>query len=550
MAEKSTMENQEKQIISRKRVADHGEVLTARREVNAMLDLVKPETERIESRFLEPACGTGNFLIVILERKLAVIGRKLSRLENSLSEDEKRPGWKVRFYEPDSLQVLSSIYGIDILSDSIRTARTRLLSHFLESYRRITGQGPSRELTARARFILRKNILRGDAIHTRDQVTIRSVPGLDQIIFTEWSRTGNDLSGREFRFDSLSEKMKFDVIIGNPPYQLNVGNTGGNRSKAKSIYHLFMQSAMDLSPSYVVMITPSRWMTKTNEGIPKKWVDQMLASDQFRIIHDFEDAGECFPGVTIMGGVNYFLWEKGYNGPCQYVYHKGDRVFSRVSPLNKLNCGIVVRDPMACRIIDKIAKVEPEYYTDPERNFSHLVSTKDFYTTKTALTSSWAAFETKPTAQCCIKYYCNQANHKTPFGWIREDQIPKHRQTIRLHKVLIPAANGSRDSVLGKPFYAEPGSVCSQTYLVIGYDPEHPFTDQDQCVNVISYVKTRFFRYLVSIKKKTQNGPRGVYQFVPMQDFSKPWTDEELFRKYGLTADETAFIKSRIRAMD
>ena len=397
---------------------------------------------------------------------------------------------------------------------------------------------------------MRKNILRGDAVHTRDQVTIRDVPGLDQIIFTEWQRIGNDFKRREFRFDSRFETMKFDVIIGNPPYQLNVGNAGGNRSKAKSIYHLFMQSAINLSPSYVVMITPSRWMTKTNEGIPKKWVDRMLASNQFRIIHDFEDAGACFPGVSIMGGVNYFLWEKGYHGPCQYFYHKGGQVFSRVSLLDNLNCGIVVRDPIACRIIEKIAQVEKGYYLDPERNFSHLVSTKDFYTTKTALTSSWSKFETTPSAQCPVKYYCNQANHKTPFGWIREDQIPKHRQTIRLHKVLIPAANGSRDFVLGKPFYADPGSVCSQTYLVIGYDPEHPFTDQDQCWNVISYIKTRFFRYLVSIKKKTQNGPRGVYQFVPMQDFSNPWTDEELYRKYGLTADEISFIDSHIRAMD
>ena len=209
-----------------------------------------------------------------------------------------------------------------------------------------------------------------------------------------------------------------------------------------------------------------------------------------------------------------------------------------------------MRDPVACGIVEKITQTEKEYYLDPERNFSHLVSSKDFFTTKTALTSSWVEFETGPSVRCNIKYYCNPAGHEVPYGWIREDQIPKNRQTIRLHKVLIPAANGSRFLVLGKPFYAEPGSVCSQTYLVIGHDPGHPFTGKDQCANVISYIKTRFFRYLVSIRKRTQNGPRGVYQFVPLQDFSKPWTDEELYRKYGLTADETAFINSRIRAME
>ena len=92
--------------------------------------------------------------------------------------------------------------------------------------------------------------------------------------------------------------------------------------------------------------------------------------------------------------------------------------------------------------------------------------------------------------------------------------------------------------ILGKPFYGEPNSVCSQTYLVIGYDPERHNFSKGECENIISYIKTRFFRYLVSIKKKTQNGPRGVYQFVPLQDFSKPWTDAELYEKYNLSQEE------------
>lgn len=197
------MQNTEKQIISRKRVADHGEVMTSRREVDAMLDLVKQETERIESRFLEPACGTGNFLIAILERKLAVIERKLAQLEKRLKKAEKRPGWQAPFYEPDSLLALSSIYGIDILQDSIEAAKARLLAYYLESYQRIVGLEPPQQLIASARFILDKNILLGDAINTQGHVTVPGVPGLDQIVFTEWSRIGNDFKRREFRFDSM-----------------------------------------------------------------------------------------------------------------------------------------------------------------------------------------------------------------------------------------------------------------------------------------------------------------------------------------------------------
>ena len=104
--------------------------------------------------------------------------------------------------------------------------------------------------------------------------------------------------------------------------------------------------------------------------------------------------------------------------------------------------------------------------------------------------------------------------------------------------------------VLGIPFYGEPNSVCSQTYLVIGYDAARHKLTKAQCGNIISYIKTRFFRYLVSIKKKTQNGPRDVYQFVPMQDFSHPWTDEMLYKKYNLDNDEIAFIESMIRPME
>ena len=145
--------------------------------------------------------------------------------------------------------------------------------------------------------------------------------------------------------------------------------------------------------------------------------------------------------------------------------------------------------------------------------------------------------------------------HRPPFKYIKITCIIDISKNIRasgLNKVYIPAAGGSGfdSQVLGYPFYGESNSVCSQTYLVIGYDPDKHNLTKQECENIITYIKTRFFRYLVSIKKKTQNGPRGVYQFVPLQDFSKPWTDEELYAKYGLTQEEIDFIESMIRPME
>lgn len=148
-----------------------------------------------------------------------------------------------------------------------------------------------------------------------------------------------------------------------------------------------------------------------------------------------------------------------------------------------------------------------------------------------------------------IKYYLN-INQERTFRYISNAQLPKNTETKNLNKVYIPAACGSDIQVLGKPFYGEPNSVCSQTFLVIGYDAiKHNFTKKE-CKNIITYIKTRFFRYLVSIKKKTQNGPRGVYQFVPLQDFTKSWTDEELYDKYDLTSKEIDFIESMIKPME
>jgi site-specific DNA-methyltransferase (adenine-specific) len=280
----------------------------------------------------------------------------------------------------------------------------------------------------------------------------------------------------------------------------------------------------------------------------------MLKSNNFKVIHDYENSSDCFPGVDIKGGVNYFLWERNYNGTCKYYFHSSNNngVFIRDNYLDSTGAGIVIRNPNAYSIIDKITKVEDKYFIKQSTNFSDLVSPKHFFDNSFLLTSNWSNFSTTKTKESYIKYYPNKNIHKVDFAWISEKQIPKNLETKNLHKVYIPAAGGSgTDSqILGIPFYGEPNSVCSQTYLIIGYNPERHNFSKEQCENIISYIKTKFFRYLVSIKKKTQNGPRGVYQFVPLQDFNEEWTDEKLYKKYGLTQEEIDFIESMIRPME
>lgn len=346
--------------------------------------------------------------------------------------------------------------------------------------------------------------------------------------------------------------MKFDVVIGNPPYQMSFGIEGTNSSNAKSVYNLFIEQATILQPQYISMITPSRWMTKTSQGIPEEWVDSTLSSNKFLNIHDYEDSKDCFPGVSIMGGVSYFIWERDYNGKCSYFFHSSGNknILSRYDYLDSTGAGIVIRSPKAYDILHKISQIEHNYFKDPNRNFSGLVSPKHFFDNSVLLTSNWSDFVTRKDNIHSIKYYLNKNIHKSDYGWISLEQLPKNQQTRFLHKVYIPAANGSPDIVLGHPFYGEPNSVCSQTYLIIGYDAAKHNFSKDQCENIISYIKTKFFRYLVSIKKKTQNGPRGVYQFVPLQNFNEPWSDEKLYKKYGLNKEEIDFIESMIKPME
>ena len=363
---------------------------------------------------------------------------------------------------------------------------------------------------------------------------------------------------KKFIAEIYGENMQFDVIIGNPPYQLNVGNTSGNSAKASAIYHNFVSQAMNLEPRFLSMVIPSRWMTRSTEGIPESWIDSMIDDKRIRVLHDFLDSKLCFPGVEIKGGVCYFLWSRDSQGTCEYVMHKNNEPGTAISNTDYLNAkgvGIVIRDVRALSILEKIEKVEKDWLSNESKNFSGLVSPKDFFTNKVQLTSSWDGFSVKKDKEHSIKYYLNRNMHKIPFGYVARSDIPKNLESAKLHKVYIPAAGWggakeSDDPVLGTPFYGEPNSVCSQTYLVIGHNPELHNFSKVECENIISYVSTRFFRYLVSLKKRTQNGPRGVYQFVPLQDFSRSWTDEDLYKRYRLTSEEIQFVESMIRPME
>lgn len=331
-------------------------------------------------------------------------------------------------------------------------------------------------------------------------------------------------------------KMKFDVIIGNPPYQLSDG--GGNGASAKPIYQLFVQSAKKMKPRFITMITPSRWFAG-GKGLDE-YRDEMLHDNHIRVIHDFPEASDCFSGVQIKGGVSYFLWDRDNAGNCDVYSHKGSDIFGPVTrPLLEKDCDTFIRYNEAVDILHKVMKFE-------EKSMEDLISTRLPF----GLPNTYKGNKT-PKSSSDLKIYVsgNDREVRGTIAYAPIKDISRGHEMIPWHKVFIAKAGSGSDSfphpILPRPFYGEPNTVCNESYLVIG-----SFKDKTECENVMSYISTKFFRFLVLLKKNSQNAAKGVYQLVPQQDFSKSWTDEELYEKYGLTDEEIDFINLMIKPMD
>ena len=336
--------------------------------------------------------------------------------------------------------------------------------------------------------------------------------------------------------NTLYNNMNFDVIIGNPPYQLNVGVEKENY--AIPIYHRFVEQAKKLNPRYLTMIIPARWYAG-GRGLDE-FRNTMLTDNRLRIIHDYPDAADCFPGVQIKAGVCYFLWDRDNRGNCSVTTHLNNEIDGPLErPLLENDTKTFIRYNKSISILHKVYKHEID-------NFSSLVSPQ----TPFGLVTSFKG-NSKRINHNDLKLYIsgNEKEYKGGVAYVPMDMITKGKNMIPWHKVYIGKAGSGSDSfphsILSVPFYGEPYSVCNQTYLVIG-----PFENKVICENTISYIKTRFFRFMVLLKKNSQDAMREVYSFVPLQDFSKPWTDEELYKKYNLTEDEIAFIESMIRPME
>ena len=326
----------------------------------------------------------------------------------------------------------------------------------------------------------------------------------------------------------FGDEMQFDVIIGNPPYQLD---DGGHNNSARPIYQHFVENAFALDPRYVVMVTPSRWFAG-GRGLDS-FRERMLSDARFRNIVDYPKLYDGFPGVKIRGGISYFLWENSYNGPCSIQTMWDGAPLGE--PMSRfLNAyDVLIRRNEAVPILEKVS-------AKGETSLSSRVSAgKPF-----GLRTFFHGEDEPGDIGDPIKLFGSQK-----VSWVDRSKVPVNSAWIDDWKVLMTAVQGTSAAVetkfLSKPIIAEPGTASTETYLVAGR-----FDTELEARRFAAYLRTRFVRFLVSLRKSTQHANREVYRFVPDLPMDQDWTDQKLYKRYTLSDDEIAFIESQVAEHD
>jgi site-specific DNA-methyltransferase (adenine-specific) len=324
--------------------------------------------------------------------------------------------------------------------------------------------------------------------------------------------------------------MQFDVVIGNPPYQM-AGGAGGTSDS--SIYHLFIEQAIRLEPSYLSMVVPSRWMAG-GRGMDE-FRAQMLSCGKLSDIIDYPVSKDIFPGVEVKGGIGYFLWEKAHDGQTSVTTIRGNETIGPVlRDLGEFD--VFVRDPRAIEILHMVQKQGQPSITE--------ILTGD---TPFGIATNFEGYRENRKAGDVELHLVKQG--KRFVGYVKKAEIRKNAQLIDCWKVFAPKAGSDGgqkipDVVLGKPLVVPPASVCTQTFIAFW------LADETEARSLNSYYTTKFFRFIVSLRKITQDALKGTYTWVPQQPWDRIWTDKALYEKYGFSQDQIAYIEEVIKPMD
>jgi site-specific DNA-methyltransferase (adenine-specific) len=341
----------------------------------------------------------------------------------------------------------------------------------------------------------------------------------------------------------FGEDMQFDVIVGNPPYQLDDGGFGAS---AMPIYNRFVQQAKALEPRFLTMVIPSRWLFG-GRGLDE-FRREMLNDNRIRKLIDYPDSRQVFPSVDVAGGICYFIWDRDNPGDCRVVeFDHGLESSESTRPLLEPGAEVFIRSNRALSILRKVMAVETgsESLALPDKKrFERQVSSQKPF----GLRTFFRGAATKSSKQDVLVL---QSGGR---AWTSKAEVTTGVELIDKWKVFTSKSssehagqvdkNGQR-RVLSLSGVIPPGSVVTETYILLGaYDTEQ------EARNCFTYVVTRFFRFLIAVRSSAQDLARSAYSFVPVQDFSRAWKDQDFYGKYGLTDDEIAYIEKLIRPME
>ena len=482
------------------------EVFTPPAVVNKMLDLLPAELwSNPDAKFLDPVSKTGVFLREIAKRLMAGLEDLIPDVQERADHIFGTQLYGLAITELTGLMSRRSVY-----CTKFANGQYSVCSVFDDEQGNIRYEATAHDwLGGRCRYC-----------------------GASQEVYDR----GGELESHAYKFihtdnpQKLFPDMKFDVIIGNPPYQLNDG--GGSGSSAIPLYHKFVEQAQKLQPRYLTMIIPARWFAG-GKGLDE-FREQMLECSHIREIVDFSDSSECFPGVTIAGGVCYFLWEREYNGLCKVVNIKhGNKVSEITRRLNEYDT--FVRDNTAVSIVRKIKM-------QSESTLNNIVQSRNYF----SIISSETGHEDKRFGDYTL-------HSLKGISYIDKNSVEDKSGIVSKYKVIItkamsggnkPTSDGNYQ-VVSTLKVLPPENVCTETYLCIG-----SFDVESEAVNLKAYIKTKLFRFLLLQALTSINISKDKFSFVPIQDFTQEWTDEKLYAKYGLTEEEIAFIESMIRPME
>ncbi|WP_298606391.1 Eco57I restriction-modification methylase domain-containing protein [uncultured Veillonella sp.] len=558
------------------RTRKRGEVFTPPWLVDKQVSIVMNEIGDIsfESflalRWLELACGEAPYIvtrydsitgdIIPVEHRVGFLDRKLQRISEQSNTEKEFIKWSKIAYE--------SSYGYELQGDSLLLARENLLLSFCEHYNHKFGKLPTMKVIKQIATIISYNIFQMNGLTNQTPYSDDSKDNIQLNLFDEVNN--QEQQGDMFTLikdwknkmlvsvDSISkgdEMMKFDVVIGNPPYQ---EETKGDSSSSNPIYNYFMDEAFKLADK-VCLITPARFLFNAGQT-SKAWNKERLNDPHFKVNYYEQISYRVFPNTDIKGGVAITYRD------CEKILGPID-IFISIPELGSIYKSVVKGDRFSESIISIIYprtsyKLTEKLHRDFPDAHKYLSKGHEFDLSSNIFERlSFIFFDKKPRDEFSYIQILGRLKNERILKWVRSDYIINH-PNLNKYKVFLPKSNGSgaigevlSTPLVGEPLVGEPLVGGTETFMSFG-----AFNCKYDAESCLKYIKCKFTRAMLGILKITQDNPVSVWRFVPLQDFSTnsdiDWSqsieniDQQLYKKYNLSQDEIDFIESKVRAMD